>query len=1367
MAPERHGVAKASTALLFFVILMPTPISGEDFILPILYMPLKKLLPGVMPNVPADFDKVTAEHVREHEKWSNEEVYAKTIRYIGKRAIIWISIDGGKLPGSNFDSKWFYKIPFLEVNSTYSNESNMEIITPSDIQEKMLHLLSRRFIFDLNNVASHLNVPVANLSESYDPANWEAVVHAMVEESILTFISRLELGSVESLAKLVRLTVHDLKNSTLGAYESLVPPLYPKKLVLDHNTTSTIAAAPGITPTSPEDTVVTKLVTEATNFTADDFGVLYNFTDEQVKTLTRTNFFQISRMCNVTVPTLMNMTLPHLSWSIVGSKFVNPPCLILVTIKGKSISTLAGIDFDTMSVLDMLTATTDLPWRKVFWAVNASMSDWELLASVTIQQLLKLSGKGNSSLLDDSLSDLVELIYTLNENGSLGQAISDHRNKVRSSLESMFNLTTGKVAGLIGISEGQLQNSSSSNMVNSFLNATVSYFNITWNDIYGPAKITLQELDNLPQSEWTKIIRYIIKAALKLEAIKLQMSEDILLKFLDITPENATIANIKWLIKTRIQVTLGKKDKFENQALQVHLSASSVSDEDYLNSSVLALLFNASGFNTNDFQLVYNVDPGQVFILQQLKFKDLALYCGFSGTSIKQRTPFNITAELVGIKTTLATCKTTGFYAGSKSKPLSSLQEQFPILKNTTVSFVRSVEEITGLSWRRNLWPFGVKMEDWTTLDSLSITKFGEVTSQSIPDVQKKTLQSIFDSALQLKAADNVKLRTVHQEYRTPTLNELFRIFKTAGSELITVLTITQSRIDASTLPEVAQLTLTYYREKFNVSLVTLGNKVQVAEKDLHKMAPTEWHELVQPLKDEIIRSGRIQLGVSLQNFSDLLGHSSEEMAKLDLSQLKTLWNTIFIRLRKGKNFVEEKTISQLTTLLNLDQRSFWDMNVMAFMENLIGLKKAELVLLYSFNSDGLDVLTNYTFMDVSTTCGLTKAAINGTTPLALIKSLLGVDSPMGCRPVALAVAARTMTLQELSRKFNTSVNDSESFLLVVEKVIPLPWSKIAWALDISLSRWPSLGAVSLKDLADIRSDTPSNIKSQKSLRAIASDIVVLNGSKFDTLLSLYRLDIIQKVSQLFAVNSTEVCNSCSMDIVDIFDKMLKILSAKIDFLQSSLPPKMEMSGYEFKVLPPSVWWRAVPLIVADSYERASSSLGISKDRLSILFGSSFASILNMTLENFVPVMEGRIKPLIKVKVAMQSKSLTELADLKGVPVSGLEDKNIVEVITTLVSDVPLSNISFVFMWNAENISVLQNYTLGYAAKYKPGGFNSLKSMTLFDLVQFISGDVHGVPLPTTQTPSTRPSCREGYVLQEDNMTCIGKQEFLVSYLHH
>ena len=562
---------KTINLLLFFVILIPSQISGEDFILPILYMPLKTLLSTVIPNLPTDYDNVTAEHVRDHEKWSNEEVYAKTIEYIAKRAINWISIEGGKLPGSNFDSKWFYKIPFLEVNSTYSNESNMEIITPSVIQEKMLHLLSRRFIFDLNNVASRLNVPVANLSESYDPANWEAVVHAMVEESILTFISRLELGSVESLAKLIRLTVLDLKTSTLGTYESLVPPLYHKKLVLDHNTTGTIAVAPGITPTSPEDTVVTKLVTEATNFTADDFGVLYNFTDEQVKTLTRTNFFQISRMCNVTVPTLMNMTLPSLSWSIVGSKFVNPPCLVLVTIKGKSISALADIDFDTMSVLGMLTATTDLPWRKVFWAVNASMSDWELLASVTIQQLVKLSGKDNSSLLDDSLSDLVELIYTLNENGSLGQAISDHRNKVRSSLESMFNLTTGKVAGLIGISEGQLQNSSSSNMVNSFLNATVSYFNITWSDIYGPAKITLQELDNLPQSEWTKIIRYIIKAALKLEAIKLQMSEDILLKFLDITPENATIANIKWLIKTRIQVILEKKDRFENQGLQVPL----------------------------------------------------------------------------------------------------------------------------------------------------------------------------------------------------------------------------------------------------------------------------------------------------------------------------------------------------------------------------------------------------------------------------------------------------------------------------------------------------------------------------------------------------------------------------------------------------------------------------------------------------------------------------------------------------------------------------------------------------------------------------------------------------------------------------
>ena len=1322
-------------------------------------MPLRTLLPTLLPVGPAEqYDRVTSEHVREHEGWSLEEVYAKTLDTLKKEAVTWISVDDGLVPQRDFDTKWFYNISFGALNSSYSSEDFRITLTPSHLQEVLLDVVSQRFLVNLNKVASRLNVPVADLSKSYNPANWEAVVHAVVEESISVYVSRLELGSVESLAKLVKLTVSGLTNLTLPSYEGLVPPLYPKKSALDQNTTRNIVQAPGVAVVSQEDIVVTKLVQEATGFMVEDFAILYNFTDEQAKTLARTTFLEISRMCSVSVADFMNMTLPSLSRKIVGSKYQDPSCPVLVTVKGKPISDLSNIDSNAMSVLALLTASTDLPWREVLEAVNSSLSDWEVLDSVSIQQLANISGMSDAYFLNESLSVAVEHIYKLYLNGSLADAIQDHHLTILSKLEVFFNTSAFQVANFSGILEEQLRNSSAIKTFKTFLNATVLHFNISMEDVYGPANMTMDELGSLPRTEWNGIIPHIVKAALKREALKLQMSERDLFQFLDILAENTSIAALKELFDTRIKLLILAKEKFEGEVIQTYLTAESIADEDFLNSTVLSVLMAASKLTIADFRSIYGIDDGQLFVLERITFKDLVKYCGINGTSMKGRTPFNITGELVGILTNEASCTTTKFYAESKSKPVSTLKAGFPVLQNNTAPLLRIIEEITKMSWRHNVWAFGVKTEDWAMLDALSIKTFADVTSKSIAEVEGETLQSIFDSALKLKVDDDAKLRALLDVYRSSVADELYRVFSTNAQELIAVLGITQAEINVYTLPELLQKTLDYYKAKFNVSLPNIAEMINVEEDDLNNLASTEWHEIMQPIKDEIIGSGRTQLSVSLGNFAKLLGQPSADLPKLSLAQLKSLWNDVFVRLRTGKEYVESKTFSQLTELLNVEQGAFWDMLVTGFVKTSLGLEEAELAVLFSFHSDGLDVLKNFTFTDVVTDCGLSKLVINGTTPHELLQSLLGMDSPFKCRAVALAASARMLTVGELLSKFSASLNDSSSFLDVAESVIPLAWPKIAWALGTPLQGWPPLGAVSLNDLASINSDSTPNLKAQKSLWQIALGIGNLTGNSFDNLVTQYRLHLTEKVSELFGVNSTAVCDSCSMSVVDIFDKALAILGAQIDFQKSQLPTKIDLSNYEFGILPPSGWGQVVPFIVADSYESAASSLGVSKDRLAVLFGEPLASVLNATLKDYLSVMVNVIKPLIQAKTDLESKTLDQLAPPRGVLVAGLQGMNILEVISNL-TDVPFDNISFVFGWTSENQTLFENYTLAHAAKYHAGGFDALKAMTVVQLVQFINDSVAGEPLPTTPPPTTPPACEAGYTLDGSNRSCVG--EFL------
>ena len=704
ITPGKLILERMAVFFLFFLLISPFPTMGQ-FVLPFLYMPLKPLFSNELANHPKHF-KVTSQHVRTAKGWSLAVTYSQTMENIRVEAGIFLirnTVTASSL--TDLDYYWSYTIPFSAMNKNLGEPDFVRSKTAQYMQEELLKFVSQKFVFDINNVASTLGIPSANLSSSYDPANWEAVVHAMINESSSAFTRLLDLPSINYLAKLVGVQPQDLLNANLSRFEDLVFRFIPKKAILDVNTTSYLINSSGIVPGgSYNDVTVAKILQQHENITLSfkEFGILYNLTNEQAKAIGRATFHQIYRMCGVLTETILNITLPEVSWKVVGSMHITPSCPVLVDIKGKSIASFKPvINPQNTTVLEILTTVSNLTWRDARLAVNASLPDWEILDSVTLIQLATISGNSLETLLNNSVSEVVELVFRMRADGTLNNATDTHRAFIRRLLEEKFNMTLNEVANLIRIPEVSFLNASSPWLFRSFLAATFTYFRLNVSDIVASVQVSSEEvLYNLPRQEWKSVISSVINSVIKSEAADLQMSDENLLQFLGVSSVELSISQLKRLIKNQIHEAKVKKRKFEDDPISLYLTQNSVSDADYLNSTVLFLVLAVSGYSQEEFKLAYGYNSdAEIFILSLMPIKDLPLYCSLNTATIKDRTPNNTTAELVGIRGIPAVCRSTRFYIAARFKNMSLLQVEFSPFSNSSLSFVRLVELVTGLPW--------------------------------------------------------------------------------------------------------------------------------------------------------------------------------------------------------------------------------------------------------------------------------------------------------------------------------------------------------------------------------------------------------------------------------------------------------------------------------------------------------------------------------------------------------------------------------------------------------------------------------------------------------------------------------------------
>ena len=1344
MAQRELSRIAISQVYLFVLLFSPLPTMGQ-FVLPFLYMPLKSLFPDSLGSKPKHF-KVTSEHVRIRTPLSLQQTYGETTNNLQRTAGFLIGdLDFSASNLTDLDYYWSYNISFNEADPSLSNVKRE---TAGYVQEQLLKIISKKFYFHLNTVASMLGIQEIDLWTSYNPANWQILVHAMISESLPSFTKLLDLPSASSLADLVGTSVAELLNANLSRFEALVFPFIPKKAILDEKTTLFLINSSGVVPgKSYVDVAIRDILEKHENLTltSGEFGILYNLTNEQSKAFVKATFSQIFHLCGVSFESIKNLILPEVSHRVVGSVHSTSLCPLLISIKGKIITSLAAaINPQTTTLLEILTTVSNLPWRKVRHAEDASLPDWEFLDSVTLSQLAKISGHSVESLLNNTASEAVELVFKMHTKGNLTSRLEAHRLFIRSLLVEKFNLTLIEVANLTKTQEASMLNHSSPLLFRRFLNATMTYFGLNLSEIISSVQVSEAELFNLPRQEWMKVISAIVDSVLKVEASDLEMSTGALLQLLGIATVEPSISKLKELINIQILAFKEKKRKFETNSIDLDSSQNSV--------SVLSLAFSVSGYSSDEIKLIYGLNDDQIFILGYLKVGQLPLYCSLNTTDIKNRTAYSLLVELVGNRGVSASCHSTGFFIAAREKNMSVLQTEYISFTNSTVPFLILVENSSYLPWRLNAWAFNLTMEHWTVLYVLSEYSYKGLSSGNY---ESKTLLQIFKESVQFQ--EDGLLRSILRQKRGPTLNILYGLFETYETELIQLSSKTKPEYDLLYPIEVFSLMIDHYLVgKFGVSVDSLANSLDVKPGDVKKLSPREWPEMIPFTKAEIIGSGERQLNVSLHDFAKLLHETPESLQSLTLAQVKAKWNSVVTRLLKGKEDLVEKSLLQVVTDIGITADTLNDETVLAFIEQRIRVTKVELVILYNLSSITIDVLNNYTFVELPGSCNWTKVNLFQRKPLEIVFSLLGHNNDVSCRLVSKVATASFLRVDEWAAKFDLQVNDTASLLLLFEDLFKLPWPKIAWAVNVSLADWPILGAVSLTNAATLTSQSTQLMKRQNTFREITMQLLDLPVSSSALLLNGYRFSLVNYASDLFSVNSSKICVDCN--ILDILWNSLVELNLVIPFDPYILPNELNVSRYEFNLTLPSKWPIVVQLIVRESYSKAASSLGMDRDQLSTLLQTKTAAVLDLNLTEFHDLFVQFIQPIIDAKFAFRNSPLANLAASKGLTLSSLHNESVFDVIVTVLS-VSAQDVSFIFNWTGQERIKLQIFSLKeLVASFRNITFENLGSYKLLELTDYVFLIPVTPSLPPSTSTTSLPPGKQG--LRRVDNACIGNAGF-------
>ncbi|XP_048579327.1 uncharacterized protein LOC125560928 [Nematostella vectensis] len=1275
--------------------------------------------------------------------WNVSQVYGTAVNRISSFVYNdYINVQSPR-PASNLSTinfHWSYSVPEEDIQGTELNDGpKLQFYEFGRIQELMLRNISKQMEIDLNAVARRLGVTVRDLSYSYDPARWEQVNHVMVSEGIKVHAVKLDLSGVDPLAQLVRLTSLQLQNATLSVFLELVPPLFPKKYILDSNTTTEMLNSLRI---SSDSSIVTigRLVNYTTGLTSKDFGIIYNLTQNQYIAMEKATLLQISEACGMSNTQLMSMTLPDISRSVFGSTVVPAPCLILVREKGVAISALGVSSPGAKTALQLLLAATGQKWRQARLTESLELADWDILDSVTVDEFSKIANMTN--LLSGSVSDLIAKMKT---NG-LSTQIPAHKTITKQFLENVFNISSVEVSSITGVSSADLQSSASPKLVETFLNATTAFFNITIDDIRKSLNVTFEELMHTPTVELQDVTPYVITHAVREQATLLNVSEVVANNLMHVFPDNGTIAQLKAGVDI-VKSIIAMRSAYEQRFIQTYLDQSSVSDSGFDNMTILGAALSTSGFLKDQVRFLYGLNPEQMFILEALKIRDLQVYCGLGDSLLKSMTPFDLTAALVGLAAYAPSCKATGFYIAAKTQTLSKARSVCTSLNNMDMSLMRLTENCTGLTWRYSADIMRLRLQDWTATDKMTLTTLPSHTDLTLLLVPEKTFQYLLEKAVSARPDSSVMTA-----YREPVVQQLLDVFSTSTAEMSQVLGVSEESIGSLSLTGVVEQVINLVRSKYKVDLIPTAQSLIVSVDNLKFLAPTEWREVIPGLKQEILLSGSNMLNVTESDFGNLLLFAN--ITELSLEQIKTKWDTDFKRILNGKNLAENKTISEIAREMGISNETLNSKTIIQFFNEYLSLTKKEMATLYKANILAVDLLAVFKFQEIPVMCSLSESVVNSKQPLTLLLFLTGNGDITSCRNLALISAMRDGPIDSMMSKFSLTLNQTASLLDFLERSTRLPWSNISLGLNVSVTDWPLFGALSIKTLSNITSMSVSSITSSYSFMDLG-DIArrqITSQQK-----SSYHGDLVRLASSLFALNATEVCGACDiprLPTLSILKAFLQRLGQVIFFDPNTLPKDLGYALEDFWETVPSEWPKTIPYIIPKSFANSSSMINVTENDLAKILGFPDKShFLNMTLRDYTNFITTRLATLVKCSVDAKSVPLSRVAATNGIPDNSLAAMNVIDLINATCYGTSAANVSFIFRWSPSDVLVLSNYSLGNAAHCKGIAVSQVAQLTLMDLADVMLREVHGCP------PPTPPPCRTGTVRLSPSTNCTDVNE--------
>ncbi|XP_028399458.1 uncharacterized protein LOC114522881 [Dendronephthya gigantea] len=418
-------------------------------------------------------------------------------------------------------TRWCLDLPISEMTrvtgKTMENlKGNPDRITVLDLHNLIVQTLEDIYCFKMDVIEQRLNKSSKFLVES----EWALFVPQIVAEAVKCKADILGV-TVSELAELLRTDVATLLGFTLSDVSNTFFPnfllLQSRKNLFETRSLDLAYLFAGLTSAEGEAKTMLFYASHSTiAFNLRDLEILYDWEKPQLFAIDNVPLSSYFAECSV----ITSNSLFAVSKAIFGQGATEPTCNVSYVLS-RSLDEVEN-KFNTLTTIEnrnslyiFMTATDISSWFVMDGILQLDIDEGIWVEIPSVSHVASADGKNTTFIKTCSLPQVIALLKSTNESGTLTPFLTINNPSFRNLLLATYGYTYNELVSLTGTPSAQISSLPVVDLHAMILDALVDRYSISdLPSLLGvPGVVNMRILSTLPSFEWSRIVRSVIQGS--------------------------------------------------------------------------------------------------------------------------------------------------------------------------------------------------------------------------------------------------------------------------------------------------------------------------------------------------------------------------------------------------------------------------------------------------------------------------------------------------------------------------------------------------------------------------------------------------------------------------------------------------------------------------------------------------------------------------------------------------------------------------------------------------------------------------------------------------------------------------------------